>query len=93
MEHLDATAVLQLHYVETRQLVGCILLEIRRLNKFMFGELSGSIFGRFKICKYSYKSAEMFFRCQNQALRLVCLRRISTYLIITRESLRFWGGA
>ena len=60
MEHLDATAVLQLHYVETRQLVGCILLEIRRLNKFMFGELSGSIFGRFKICKYFYKSVEIF---------------------------------
>ena len=50
MEHLDANAVLQLHFVETRQLVGSILLEIRRLNKFMFGELSGSIFGRFKIC-------------------------------------------
>ena len=58
MEHLDATTVL--HYVETRQFVGCIFLEIRRLNKSMFGELSGSIFRRFKICKYFYKSAEIF---------------------------------
>ena len=68
MEHLDATAVLQLDYVETRKLVRCILLKIRRLNKFMFGELSGSIFGGLEFVNILKICGDVFWVSKSSAI-------------------------